>query len=284
MHLGHVVNAVYVWGIARAFGGQVMLRIEDHDRTRCRPEYEAALLDDLDWLGFVPDVGPTQSYRDNRSGHALRQSDNGARYLHALSSLDAQGLVYACECSRRDIQQRTPRPTGEELHYSGRCRERSVDPASTLTRRVIMTPRAEVFDDLRLGSFAHDPSQQCGDVLVRDRHGGWTYQFAVTVDDMVQDVDLIIRGEDLLASTARQRRLARLLGRTRLPLVLHHALLVRPDGSKLSKANQDSAIADRRAAGERPELLLGQVAHLLGLRHSTGAVSPGDFADMLLGV
>jgi len=283
LHLGHVVNAVYVWGIARAFGGRVMLRVEDHDRTRCRPEYEAALLDDLDWLGFVPDVGPSQSYRELPTQHPLRQSDNGARYLTALKSLDAQHVVYTCECSRRDIQQRAPRPTGEELHYSGRCRERAVDPASTLARRVVMTSGDEAFDDVRLGPFAHVPSEQCGDVLVRDRHGGWTYQFAVSVDDTVQGIDLIIRGEDLLASTARQRRLARLLGNTRLPQVLHHPLLVHPDGSKLSKANQDSAIADRRAAGERPEVLLGHVADLLGLRMTTGAVRPDDFAELLLG-
>src|SRR5690349_9715888 len=92
LHLGHVVNAVYVWGIARARRGRVLLRIEDHDRQRSRQEYEAAILDDLAWLGFVADGPP------------VRQSERGDVYAEALERLHAQGLVYACECSRADIE------------------------------------------------------------------------------------------------------------------------------------------------------------------------------------
>src|SRR3954465_1420703 len=91
LHIGHVVNAIYVWGVTRARGGRVLLRIEDHDRRRCRPELESAMLDDLAWLGFAPDEPP------------VRQSDRGSIYEHALDCLRAAGLVYGCSCSRSDI-------------------------------------------------------------------------------------------------------------------------------------------------------------------------------------
>src|SRR6188768_2450731 len=117
LHLGHLVNALYVWGVARAFGGQVLLRIEDHDRLRCRDEYEDALLEDLDWLGFQADIAPTTSYRDGKrpvASHPFRQSDNGPRYAAALDKLEREGLVYACECTRRTIAELAPSAPGAE--------------------------------------------------------------------------------------------------------------------------------------------------------------------------
>lgn len=264
LHLGHVVNAVFVWGIARAFGGQVVLRIEDHDRTRCRPEFERALCDDLEWLGFDADVAPVASYRQQSVGHAYRQSNNSERYADALRTLEAQRRAYACACSRRTIATAAPTIDGE-VRYPGTCRNANVDGSQTLARRIRLNDEREVFDDLRLGAMAQTPAMQCGDVLARDRTGNWTYQFAVTVDDMTQDIDVIIRGEDLLTSTGRQQQLARLLGRASLPLVLHHPLLVHPDGSKLSKANHDTAIGERRARGESAASLIGEAAFRAGL-------------------
>ena len=121
---------------------------------------------------------------------------------------------------------------------------------------------------------------QCGDVLVRDRHGSWTYQFAVTVDDFEQGIDVIIRGEDLLPSTGRQWQLARLLGRATPPLVLHHPLLVHADGAKLSKANRDTSLRERRADGAGPESLLGEAAFLCGLAQSAEPISAGEIARL----
>ena len=115
LHLGHVVNAIHVWGFARAFDGKVLLRIEDHDRTRSRPEYERAILDDLDWLGFTPDIGDTGAFR--AGAFPQRQSDNTPRYEAALERLDQAGLAYACDCSRRDIAQEVPDVFGEEMRY-----------------------------------------------------------------------------------------------------------------------------------------------------------------------
>jgi glutamyl-tRNA synthetase/glutamyl-Q tRNA(Asp) synthetase len=278
LHLGHAVNAVYVWGLARAFGGRVLLRLEDHDRSRCRPEYEAAILDDLDWLGLVPDEGLTEAFR--RGPHALRQSDNPARYEAALAALEARGLVYPCDCSRKDIAREVPVAPGEEPRYPGRCRARAVNPAATSARRLRMEPGVERFDDLRLGPQAQDPDAQCGDLLLRDRLGQWTYQFAVVVDDVEQQVDVVIRGEDLLDSTARQIRLARLLGRAVPPRFLHHSLLRKPGGEKLSKSAGDSGLRELRAAGVSPAEVLGRAAFLVGLQAEPRAVGARELGDI----
>jgi glutamyl/glutaminyl-tRNA synthetase len=118
LHLGHAVNAVFVWGLARAFGGKIALRIEDHDRGRCRPEYELGLLDDLDWLGLAPDIAP------------VRQSERNALYETALRSLDA---VYACTCSRRDIADAAGDAGASEIRYPGTCREKQIDLSAVPT-------------------------------------------------------------------------------------------------------------------------------------------------------
>lgn len=264
-----------------------MLRIEDHDRQRCRPEFERGVLDDLEWLGFDADEAPIHSYRATSTPHPQRQSDNALRYETQLRVLDGKGLVFACDCSRRMIAERAGhRPAGHgqtgEIRYPGTCRTRALDRDAVAGRRVRMERGVEAFTDLRLGAFADDPSQQCGDLLVRDRHGCWTYQFAVTVDDMVHDIDVIIRGEDLLASTARQFRLARLLGRTSMPLVLHHALLLHEDGAKLSKARHDTSLRERREAGASPAALLGEAAYLAGLQPSAASLAAADVPSLFV--
>jgi glutamyl-Q tRNA(Asp) synthetase len=229
LHLGHVVNAIYVWGVARAQSGRVILRIEDHDRRRCRPQYEAALLEDLDWLGFVPDEGRHPP---------ARQSDRAGDFADALAMLDRDGLVYACECSRTRV--------GGQA-YDGRCRDRGLarEPGRALRVRL--------------------DGEASGDLLLRDRDGHWTYQFAVTVDDTRQGVTLVIRGLDLADSTGRQLALARLLGRETPPLFLHHPLIMDSSGRKLSKSARDTGIRELRAAGLAPETVVGLAAAAVGL-------------------
>ena len=252
LHLGHVANAIAVWGLARAFGGRVLLRIEDHDQSRCRPEYEAALFEDLSWLGFEADEAP------------VRQSERAALYEEALTRLADKGLVYACDCSRRTIAEASS-PGASELRYGGRCRSRDVSLAATPARRVRLAAEEIAFGDLRLGPLSQNPALQCGDVLLRDRNGHWTYQFAVVVDDLAQGVDLVIRGEDLLASTGRQILIARLLGSEAPPRFLHHPLILREDGHKLSKSNRDTGVRDLRAASWTRERVLGAAARALGI-------------------
>lgn len=263
LHLGHVVNAIYVWGVARAHDGRVVLRIEDHDRSRCRPEYEQALLDDLDWLGLAPDEGTTATFRAGTS--ALRQSDNDWRYAAAITALEIRGLVYPCRCSRGDIARLVEDRPNEEMRYPGTCRDATIPPDASMQRRVKLGPERERFFDLLRGPQEQVPAEQCGDVLVRDRLGQWTYQFAVTVDDLDQKIDIVIRGEDLIESTGRQRALARLLGRRRPLHFMHHPLVRHPDGAKLSKSAGDSGVRELRAAGVTPAEVLGRAAHAAGL-------------------
>lgn len=248
MHLGHVVNAIYVWGIARAQGLDVLLRIEDHDRIRCRPEYEMALLEDLDWLGFVPDAG-----RDP----LLRQSDEPHVYESALTSLAQRHHVYACRCSRRDIG---------AMPYDGRCRELGL-PWDVRRPEGLRLPAHGLRVQMPEGE----------DILIRDRDGQWTYQFSVVVDDLRQDITHVIRGEDLADSTARQILLRGMLHdpppiRLRQgsggqatqppqdPKFIHHPLILKPSGEKLSKSAGDTGVRELRAAGLSPEEVIGRAA------------------------
>lgn len=243
LHLGHVVNAIYVWGMARARGGEVILRIEDHDRIRSRPQFEAAILEDLEWLGFA-------------ASRLYRQSDQDDVYQQALASVRQNHHVYACDCSRREIG-------GER--YAGRCRDRGLAEGAGRGLRVEMAPGVERFVDGLLGSQEQSPAAQCGDLLLKDRDGHWTYQFAVAVDDHRDQVTHVIRGADLLSSTARQMRMARMLGRTELPEFFHHPILVNASGEKLSKSNRDTGVRELRATGSSPDEVIGRAAHAAGL-------------------
>ncbi|MEP6835156.1 MAG: glutamate--tRNA ligase family protein [Gemmatimonas sp.] len=274
LHLGHVVNALHVWGAARAFGGAVLLRIEDHDRTRCRPEFEDALLRDLDWLGFVPDRSAT--VESPAGEHILRQSDNVARYQALLNELFARGLEYGCICTRKDIAEIVGDQFGEETPYPGTCKH--ANHTSATARRFRVGEATESFDDIRLGAQSQIPHKQCGDFLLRDRNANFTYQFCASADDWDQEIDLVIRGEDLLASTGRQLSLARALGRKRAPYFLHHQLLLRPDGLKLSKSLGDNGVRELREAGFSREQVLGRAAFLCGLIKHEAALDIGEIS------
>lgn len=251
LHIGHIVNAIYVWGLARAAGGRVLLRIEDHDRQRSRPEFERAILDDLAWLGFEADEPFT------------RQSDRHHVYESGLGRVRACGLVYACECSRSEIA--TGGDSGSELRYPGTCAGKGLAESAGRGTRVRLERSVERFVDRRLGPNEQCPADQCGDLLVRDRDGNWTYQFAATVDDYEQGVTLVIRGDDLLASTGRQIQLARLLGRHEPPQFLHHTLIMKSPTQKLSKSDGDTGIRDLRGRGWTAPQVIGQAAALAGL-------------------
>jgi glutamyl/glutaminyl-tRNA synthetase len=249
---------IYVWGVAKALGGQVLLRIEDHDRRRCRSEYEQAIFKDMEWLGFEPDnqVGVTSLYR---------QSDSEAVYGAALARLRDDHEVYRCTCSRKVITEHSALGDGGERRYSGRCRDRGHGEDAPHGLRAVMEPGEEKFADAYLGPQSQDPAKQCGDLLLRDRHGQWTYQFAVTVDDMRHGVNLVLRGEDLLKSTGRQLRLARLLGRREPIVFAHHPLISDEGGEKLSKKQGAPAVRELRNQGLSAAEVLGRAAFAVGL-------------------
>jgi glutamyl-tRNA synthetase/glutamyl-Q tRNA(Asp) synthetase len=247
LHLGHAANAVFVWGVARALGGRVLLRLEDHDRGRCQRVYETALLEDLEWLGLEPDEGTPTELRAGPSG--FRQSDCAEVYERALARLASRQPVYGCGCSQRSLAPEADVTDGVEVPYPGRCRNRGLPLGPGRGVRVPLGPGTERFEDGLLGWQEQEPETQCGDLLLRDRLGDRTYQFAVTEDDQRHGVDLVVRGADLLGPTGRQIRLARLLGRTEPPVFLHHSLAVKPSGEKLSKSSRDRGIRELRAGG-----------------------------------
>ena len=260
LHLGHVLNALYVWNTARIVGCRVLMRIEDHDKGRCRPEYERAIHEDLGWLGFVPDVYPASMFLAGRCEG--RQSDREAVYRDAVERLVAQDLVYACACTRRSLAGAGSSEAGSERRYPGTCRDKDLPLDDTYGWRVRLPGGLERFEDALLGAQQQSPAEQCGDMLIRDRLGNWTYQFAVTVDDWSQGVDLVIRGLDLLQSTARQIQLARLLGRHVAPTFMHHPLIMKAPGQKLSKSDGDTAVRELRAAGWTRERVFEEVVRL----------------------
>jgi glutamyl-tRNA synthetase/glutamyl-Q tRNA(Asp) synthetase len=277
LHLGHVLNAIYVWGTVRARGGRVLLRIEDHDRQRSRPQFERGILEDLEWLGFEHDEG------------VVRQSERRAIYESALDKLRAAGLVYACGCSRAIISRGgasagpTPEDAGAELArpYPGTCALKQLAETPGRGLRVRLAAETIQFTDLRHGAQTQQPSEQCGDLLVRDRDGNWTYQFAAVVDDHIQGVTHVIRGDDLLSSTGRQIQLARMLGRGEPPRFLHHPLIMKTAAQKLSKSDGDTGVRDLRAAGVTAAEVIGRAAFLGGLTRAFRPIEPADVSSMI---
>ena len=252
LHLGHVANAIWAWGLAGTNpSGSVLLRIEDHDRQRCRPACDAAILEDLAWLGFVADEGP------------VRQSDDDGAYVAAVERLREDVPVYGCDCSRATFEAWS-HEHGRPWHgpgCPGGCRERRI---AGPTLRLALGGGSERWMDAVVGPCA-DEVAPSGDLAIRDRHGNWTYGFAVVVDDLRQGIDLVVRGRDLIAATATQIRLARLLGRPTPATFAHHPLIRTPGGRKLSKGDDDTAIRELRAAGQTPAELIGEAAAAVGL-------------------
>jgi glutamyl-tRNA synthetase/glutamyl-Q tRNA(Asp) synthetase len=280
LHRGHLVHAASVWGLARAFGGVVILRMEDHDRVRCKPEFERAIMDDLEWLGLVADTGLESP---DSEASPFRQSDCNARYEAAMGKLQGHGVVYPCTCSRRDIALVAGDIGGEEPRYPGTCRDATAT-SDTFARRLVLPPDVVRFRDERLGTQEQSPSEQCGDLLIRDRRGHWTYQFTVAVDDLAHGVDVIIRGEDLLASTGRQLLVRRMLqqgsGAAPEPLFIHHPLVRHADGVKLSKAAADTGLRELRRAGVRPDMLLAAAVRSLGFKGVGASLSAADLGSV----
>ena len=260
LHLGHVLHMIYVWGIARAKGGQVVSRIEDHDRSRSRPEYEQAILADMQWLGFVPDLGIMAT--DAPTPSPYRQSDCADYYTEVLDRLVDKGRVYGCECSRKEIHA-AQKEGGRELCYSGTCADKKL-PLEGNTIRFRVPAGEIVFQDLALGECRQIPREQCGDFSLRDRAGQWTYQFCCVCDDIRQGIHLVVRGEDILSSTGRQIQLFKALEHP-APAYFHHPLVCDAHGEKLSKRQRSESISQLRESGISAREIIGRAAFSGGL-------------------
>jgi glutamyl-Q tRNA(Asp) synthetase len=206
-----------------------------------------------------------------------RQSDRAHVYEQALRRLRTSRHVFACDCSRSDIG-------GER--YTGRCRNRTVPEETGVGLRVELDRGIERFDDLLLGHLEQSPSDQCGDLLIKDRDGQGTYQFAVTVDDLHQGITLVVRGEDLVSSTGRQIQLARMLAGARAELsnfpvtYLHHPLLRGDDGEKLSKSTGAASVRAMRHRGLSPSEVIGHAAHGVGLIETVRPIQSSEVQNL----
>lgn len=276
-HIGHVGHMLYVWGVAALLDGDVILRMENHDRQRSKAEFEVGLAEDLEWLGFEPsnpDWGESARYR---------QSSSGAAYESALQHLRTHRTVYRCDCTRKRLTEFRVGSPSAEPRYPGFCRNRDLDGSAPHGLRLSWSDDRSVerFEDGLLGAQEQRPDRQCGDLLLRDRLAQWTYQFSVTVDDTRHGIDFVVRGEDLLASTGRQIRLARYLGRTEPPRYFHHPLVVDSDGVKLSKRQRPPTIRGLKRAGVTREAVLGEAARRIGLAKRARCLLPEDAADLV---
>ncbi len=247
-----------------------MLRVEDIDTPRVVLGSAERIAEDLVWLGLDTDEGPPPFVEPERGDHApYTQSARSDRYIRALEHLEREGLVYRCDCSRAEIARAASAPhAGEELVYPGTCRELPQDRAFKRPPALrLRVPAAETiaFDDLCRGRNEERVAAAAGDFVLRRGDGIFAYQLAVALDDAEMRIDVVVRADDLLASTARQLLLARLLGYAEGPRYAHVPLVVGADGARLAKRARGATVRDLRARGLSPESVLGTLAHGLGL-------------------
>jgi glutamyl-tRNA synthetase len=245
----------------------MVLRIEDLDRGRCRPEYAEQLKKDMLTLGLDWDC------------EAQNQSQRDEIYGEMFNKLAEMGLIYPCYCSRNELHAASaPHASDGRFIYPGTCRNLTEAQRSLKTRkpawRVAVPDEVIAFHDGLMGDFSENLAKDCGDFIVRRSDGVYAYQLAVVTDDGLSGVTEIVRGCDLLDSTPRQIWLQRLLGFS-APKYFHVPLLTAPDGRRLSKRDGDM---DMGALLERfsPQEIIGCLAHLLGLLPEPEAVTPSE--------
>lgn len=276
MHLGNAFSAIVAWASARSRGGKVILRIEDLDPRAQDPQNARMLVDDLRWLGIDWDEGP------------VYQSDRTEVYLQQIDALAQKGITYPCFCTRSELHAATaPHASDGTYLYPGTCRglspqevaerSRKRRPATRLMVPPGDDPRGTIgFEDLGYGPHEECLAQECGDFLIRRSDGVIAYQLAVVVDDCRMGVTEVVRGRDLLPSSARQIYLARLLGMTP-PRYGHVPLLVAPDGRRLSKRNHDLSLQALRENNVSPKAVVGLLASYIGLAEGEEEIDAAEF-------
>jgi glutamyl-tRNA synthetase len=256
MHLGNARTALLAWLQVRAAGGHIVMRIEDVDPGRCRAEHEVALLADLRWLGLDWDEGPDVG----GDFGPYRQSERDELYARALDRLD----TYPCTCTRREVREATLAPAGGEPVYPGTCREGVGHPDRPRAIRW-RAPAGEVeIEDAVYGSARQDVAREVGDFVLRRSDGAWAYQLAVVGEDHAMGITHVLRGADLVDSTARQVHLLRALG-GRAPAYAHAPLVLGPDGEKLGKRHGAPDVSRLRTGGADPTRVVAALARSAGL-------------------
>lgn len=258
MHAGNVFAALVAWLVAKSQGGRIVLRIEDLDVDRSKPEFIDAAQRDFETLGLTWDEGP------------YFQHGRTEAYRCAFDDLASRGLVYPCFCTRADLHAASAPHFGEKLVYPGTCR--GLDETARAARarerrpsfRLIVPEDTVCFEDQVQGSVSQNLARECGDFLVRRSDGLFAYQLAVVVDDAAQGVTSVVRGVDLLSSTPQQMYLQRLLGYS-TPTYAHVPLFVSRTDRRLSKRDRDAALDELIARFRSPAGVIGHIAWVAGL-------------------
>ncbi len=262
LHLGNARTALLSWLWARKEGGEWAMRVEDLDRPRVRPGLADQQLDELRWLGLRWD------------GQVVRQSDHSTSYDEALARLP----TYRCVCSRAEIAAASAPHAGEETRYPGTCRDRGIPEGRPAALRLRVPDEWVEFHDEILGPQRFHPQQEIGDFVLKRADGIHAYQLAVVVDDAAMGITQVLRGADLLSSTARQLLLYRML-QLAPPRWAHAPLVVGPSGERLSKRDRSTSLSSLRAAGIDPRQLIAQLASISGIETGLLACSPEELVS-----
>lgn len=259
IHLGNVWTALLCWLQVRQAGGTLVLRIEDVDEQRSKKIYEQALLEDLSWLGLSWDEGPDK----NGPCQPYVQQQRYAFYEAAIRTLQQHGLIYPCYCTRARLQAMGAPHEGELSVYDGHCyhltdeERRSMDKLPSW--RVHVPDETIAFQDGLCGEQWEYLPKDCGDFIVRRADGMYAYQLAVSVDDGAMGITHVVRGRDLLSSTARQIWLMQMLGYTP-PVYFHTPMLIDTAGHRLSKRQEGITVRQLREEGLCADAILSYLA------------------------
>ncbi len=287
MHLGNVLCALLSWLSARSQNGRCLLRIEDLDQMRCPRSYAALIIDDLHWLGLdwdtiemPPNIPLLEDIASDICLSAY-QSDRTPIYLRYEALLQQKNLLYPCFCSRAELHAaNAPHLSDGRVVYSGKCRDLSLQQIHKLSQtrgaatRVRVPDQTISFVDGCMGAYTENLAQECGDFIIRRSDGVFAYQLAVTVDDGLMGVTEVVRGNDLIGSTARQIWLHQQFGFVP-PKFYHIPLLLAPDGRRLSKRDEDLDLGVLRSR-MTPQQLTGALAYAAGLLPEYQPVAPRD--------
>lgn len=278
LHLGNLLSLLLAWLDCRSLGGELVFRMEDLDPARSRPEYIAAMADDLRWLGLDWDRGwPEPDYA---------QSRRTERYAEAFRQLEEKGLVYPCWCRRAERLAAASAPQPGEKEHDGGCHCFRLSPAEREARlqggrapawKIRCPDETVAVEDERCGLYARNLAADPGDFIIRRADGVFAYQLAVCVDDIEMGVTRVVRGRDLLTSSPRQRWLIETLGGT-APSYCHGPLIVSGDG-KLSK-RLGSLSTQQLRLDSSPEALTGYLAFLCGLLDKEEPITPRELLSV----
>lgn len=278
--MGNAWAFLLAWLAARSQGGRLVLRLEDIDPQRSRPEYATALVEDLHWLGLDWDYGPDVG---GPCGPYV-QSQRGSIYDGVLAQLEKAGATYPCFCTRKELRQLAAAPHVDDAGapYPGTCRNLGQERIEALIRSGrrasirLRCPEAPIsFTDLLLGPQTIFLTDCGGDFALRRSDGVVAYQLAVAVDDALMGVTQVVRGRDILSSTPRQIALLQLLGYG-APSYAHVPLLLDEEGERLAKRHNSLSLRCLREQGVDPRRITGLLGHLAGLTFSARSASPAE--------